>query len=215
MSRSHLAALVVLAVVAPLPWLYHDLAQLGESILFGLAVGVTALALGGIGTATVKRSTAAQAGYAGGAYEACGCSKPKGLAAVPEALSKGDTWASWHTCVHEAGHHGVGVTLGARCRSVVGKNPGDGGFCRLLSGWFRDPVDNIAFLLGGQMAAGKSWGDWGDNDNIKAFLQNYKTQAEADAALDLAEQRARYALRKSSAFRGHVATILHHRGWYQ
>lgn len=120
---------------------------------------------------------------------------------------------SWHTCVHEAGHAGVAVALGKRPTIVQVFDNSEGGWCG-LSSWWQDPINNMAFLYGGQMAAGKSLGDWGDNEKIQGFAKmanrNNPEKAKAEA-----QSRAAWALNSSANYRSRVAIILWNLGTYR
>jgi hypothetical protein len=121
-----------------------------------------------------------------------------------------DTWGSWRTCVHEAGHWGASVVLGQHpTQAVVGKQPGSGGWCGFRR-WVRDPIDNAAVLYAGGMACGSQQGCSYDNNLAAAFLRRAPDGFSKGQARAMA--RARYALNASAGLRSRVATILHRQG---
>jgi hypothetical protein len=121
-----------------------------------------------------------------------------------------DTWGSWRTCVHEAGHWGTAVALGKRpTQAVVGKDAGSGGFCGIPS-WWRDPIDSAAFLYAGGMACGSQTGCSYDNNLAGAFLRG--VSGDFGTNQRRAKSRASWALSVSSGLRSRVATILHQQG---
>jgi hypothetical protein len=124
-----------------------------------------------------------------------------------------DTHGSWRTCVHEAGHWGAAVVLGLHpTQAVVGREPGSGGWCGFRR-WVRDPIDNAAALYAGGMACGSQTGCSYDNNVAGAFLRS----ASGDFGTNQrrAKSRASWALGASSGLRSRIATILHHRGYYE
>lgn len=138
-------------------------------------------------------------GRAGGSC--CGGSS-KGVRAW---LKSGGPFSTRHTAVHEAGHAGVAVAQGKGFNAEV-YGPSEGGWCG-IGQWWRDPIDSIAFLLGGQVAAGRSLGDWGDNDKIKAFLRGFPEDARAGALAE-AYRRCARGLAATSGLRERVAERL-------
>jgi hypothetical protein len=121
-----------------------------------------------------------------------------------------DTWGSWRTCVHEAGHWGAAVAMGQNPKgAMVGKSPGGGGWCGLHR-WWSDPISNAAFLYAGGMACGSQTGCSYDNNVAGAWLRTLSGDFGTNQRR--AKSRASWALSVSSGLRSRVATILHQQG---
>lgn len=79
---------------------------------------------------------------------------------------------------HEAGHVAVARRIGRRVTDVkVGKGWGWVG----IAGWHKDPIKNMAFLYGGQIAVGSTSGCSFDNAKIEYFLNKIPPEDRAAA----------------------------------
>ena len=199
MNRVQLEVLVALAVVVPPVWV-GGLSQLAELATWAVLLGVVFAVV--MAAAVHTRNAPMTAGQwvvarKGGALKA---------GPIPDHLK---TPSRHQTARHEAGHAACADQGGKSWKSVIYDE--GGGFCAIKS-WWKDPIDNMAFLYGGQRAVNSQRGCSHDNALIAEFA-NQIPAAHRAAACAEAKRRADKHLSNTSGMRSRVADTLFHRGW--